>query len=197
MLAAGRIHDPVTGIYLGLFASLGLAAALVTRRKLARAEFQMMAGALDPAVQLLGSFLFLATVTLAAVDAGRLHWSPTLSASARVLALVVIAVSGSLQVGAMAVNPYFSPRLCLRSNHRLVAGGPYRFLRHPGYLAMLVTVPAAAIALGSLAGLVPALGYQILILRRTMREDRLLREELGRYAEYAGTVRYRLVPGLW
>jgi protein-S-isoprenylcysteine O-methyltransferase Ste14 len=97
----------------------------------------------------------------------------------------------------MAVNPFFSPRLRLQSNHRLVAGGPYRFLRHPGYLAMLVAVPATAIALGSLAGLVPALGYQILILSRTMREDRLLREELGGYAEYAGTVRYRLVPGLW
>jgi protein-S-isoprenylcysteine O-methyltransferase Ste14 len=97
----------------------------------------------------------------------------------------------------MAVNPFFSPRLWIQPSHRLVARGPYRFLRHPSYLAMLVTTPVTSIALGSLAGLLPALGYEFLILRRAMREDDLLREKLGGYAEYAGTVRCRIVPGLW
>ena len=181
MVAAGRIGDPVTGIYLGLFGSLGLAGTLVTGRKLARAELQMPSGALDPAVQMLGSFLFLATVALAAVDAGRVHCRPTLPTRERVLALLLIAVFSSIQVVAMAVNPFFSASLWLQPNHRLIARGPYRLLRHPGYLAMLVTVPATAIALGSLAGLLPALGYEVLILRRRIREDRLLREELGGY----------------
>jgi protein-S-isoprenylcysteine O-methyltransferase Ste14 len=32
---------------------------------------------------------------------------------------------------------------------------------------------------------------------RTVKEDRLLQEELEGYAAYARDVRYRLVPGLW
>jgi protein-S-isoprenylcysteine O-methyltransferase Ste14 len=32
---------------------------------------------------------------------------------------------------------------------------------------------------------------------RTALEDRLLRAELEGYAEYAGRVRYRLLPGVW
>ena len=97
----------------------------------------------------------------------------------------------------MAVNPFFSPSLSVQVHHRLIVGGPYRFIRHPGYFAMLVAVPATAVTLGSFAALLPALGYDLLILDRTMREDGFLRNVLGGYAEYAGVVRSRIIPGLW
>jgi protein-S-isoprenylcysteine O-methyltransferase Ste14 len=35
------------------------------------------------------------------------------------------------------------------------------------------------------------------ILRRTAREDRILREQLEGYADYAQKVRYRVFPGVW
>ena len=35
------------------------------------------------------------------------------------------------------------------------------------------------------------------ILRRTVVEDRLLREQLEGYAAYAERVRYRIMPGVW
>jgi protein-S-isoprenylcysteine O-methyltransferase Ste14 len=35
------------------------------------------------------------------------------------------------------------------------------------------------------------------ILRRTAKEDRVLREKLEGYADYAQQVRYRLFPGVW
>jgi protein-S-isoprenylcysteine O-methyltransferase Ste14 len=35
------------------------------------------------------------------------------------------------------------------------------------------------------------------VVARTALEDRMLREELEGYAEYAKKVRYRLVPGVW
>ena len=121
---------------------------------------------------MLASFLFVATVSVAAFDAGRFHWSPALPAVVRITCLVLLAFSWSLQVWAIAVNPFFSPRLSVRPDHRLVTCGPYRFIRHPGYLAMLVTMPATAVTLGSLAALLPALGYDLFILNRTMREMR-------------------------
>jgi protein-S-isoprenylcysteine O-methyltransferase Ste14 len=45
--------------------------------------------------------------------------------------------------------------------------------------------------------LVPAGVFVVLILRRTVHEDRFLHEHLDGYAEYAGRVRSRLFPGLW
>jgi len=36
----------------------------------------------------------------------------------------------------------------------------------------------------------------VVVLRTTL-EDRTLQAELGGYEEYAGQVRYRLVPGVW
>jgi len=35
------------------------------------------------------------------------------------------------------------------------------------------------------------------VLRRTVQEDRVLREQLEGYAAYAEEVRYRLFPGVW
>jgi protein-S-isoprenylcysteine O-methyltransferase Ste14 len=195
--AAGRHRDSISVAYLGAFASLGVATALAVGKSHLGEQICGSDDGADPGVRLLGSLLFLATVTVAAFDSGRFHWSPTLPGALRVAGLAMLVLFGSLQVWAMAVNPYFSPRLWIQPDHRLVVRGPYRFLRHPGYLAMLVTTPATSIALGSLAGVLPALGYEFLILRRAMREDALLREKLGGYAEYAGTVRCRIAPGLW
>jgi len=195
--AAGRDRDSISVAYLGLFGVLGVATALAAGKSHVSERIWGSDDGADPGVRLLGSSLFLATVTVAAFDSGRFQWNPTLPGALRVAALATLVLFGSLRVWAMAVNPFFSPSLWIQPRHRLVARGPYRFLRHPGYLAMLVTTPAASIALGSLAGLLPALGYEFLILRRAMREDDLLREKLGGYAEYAGTVRCRIVPGLW
>jgi protein-S-isoprenylcysteine O-methyltransferase Ste14 len=55
----------------------------------------------------------------------------------------------------------------------------------------------SALALGSWWALLPVVGYAALIVWRTAAEDRFLHKELPGYAEYAGRVRYRLLPGVW
>jgi hypothetical protein len=80
---------------------------------------------------------------------------------------------------------------------RLVTDGPYRFVRHPGYLAMLFIVPFTALTLGSTIALIPASIYGAIILVRTTREDRFLICNLTGYAHYAEKVRYRLIPHFW
>ena len=66
--------------------------------------------------------------------------------------------SDSIQTWAMTANPFFSPvvRIQHEHGHRLIDSGPYRFVRHPGYLAMCIAAPASAAAIGSWAGLFPA-----------------------------------------
>ena len=81
--------------------------------------------------------------------------------------------------------------------HTLVTSGPYRFVRHPGYVGAILASLCGGVALGSLWSLVPLVPFAVLFVRRTAVEDRMLRADLGGYAGYAERVRYRLVPGLW
>ena len=79
----------------------------------------------------------------------------------------------------------------------VVVRGPYRWLRHPVYLSELVMV--AATLLASSGPVVPAVGLPLLlaaVVFRIVLEERLLCQA-SEYAEYRGTVRWRLFPGIW
>lgn len=100
---------------------------------------------------------------------------------------------------AVLSNRFFSPIMRIQANrgHTVETGGPYRFIRHPGYAAMLLAYPGMALLLGFSWNLLLA-GIAILVaVVRTAWEDRTLLEELSGYREYASRVRYRLVPGIW
>ena len=81
--------------------------------------------------------------------------------------------------------------------HRVIDGGPYRFMRHPGYLSMILGALSASFIIGSLYSLIPCGLAIIALLIRTHLEDRTLHKELEGYQEYASRVRWRLLPGIW
>jgi protein-S-isoprenylcysteine O-methyltransferase Ste14 len=140
-----------------------------------------------------------ALLMVALADIGLLHWSDTVPASTRAPAMLVFAASTALAVRAVVANRFFSVAVRVQADrgHHVVTDGPYRIVRHPGYLGMIVAAPAAALALGSWLALVPAFAYSLLIARRAAVEDRYLRGHLDGYADYADRVRFRLVPGVW
>jgi len=110
-----------------------------------------------------------------------------------------VALALGVVVWAMAVNRFFSSdaRIQRDRGHHLVTAGPYEYIRHPAYAAVLVSAVSGPLALGSYWSALPLLPAGLMILRRTRLEDALLREGLEGYADYAQQVRYRLVPGLW
>ena len=79
----------------------------------------------------------------------------------------------------------------------VATGGPYRYVRHPGYVGYIISWIATSLALGSLWALIPAGLVLITLTIRTALEDRTLLEKLDGYSEYAKQVRYRLLPGIW
>jgi protein-S-isoprenylcysteine O-methyltransferase Ste14 len=99
----------------------------------------------------------------------------------------------------MRANPFYSSAVRVQSDrgHRAIANGPYRFVRHPGYAATILAVIGGGLALGSWTAMLPVLGFIALFLRRTVLEDRMLRCDLPGYAEYATTVRFRILPGVF
>ena len=141
----------------------------------------------------------MATAAFGALDGGRLHWALPSSTKAQIAALVIFIAANALQIWAMAVNIFFETtvRLQPERGHHLVSRGPYRFVRHPGYLAMLLIVPSTALALGSTLALLPASTYRGLILSRAAREDRFLLINLPGYADCIRGVPYHLIPGIW
>lgn len=76
-------------------------------------------------------------------------------------------------------------------------GGPYRWVRHPGYAGALLMYLAALVFLDSLWTCLPVILSSIFLVIRTRLEDRTLHEKLAGYREYAAQVRYRLLPGVW
>lgn len=141
----------------------------------------------------------LATLVIAPLDGGRLHWSAAVPHLLRVFAIGASVGSFFLVVRAMMTNRFFSPVIRVQGErgHRVIDQGPYAVVRHPGYFGMAVFAPTAAVALGSWWALIPAGIYCTLILRRALVEDRFLRANLTDYDEYAGRVRHRVVPGVW
>ncbi|HEV2500728.1 MAG TPA: isoprenylcysteine carboxylmethyltransferase family protein [Terriglobia bacterium] len=199
LLCAGRSDVPMLKAYLVVFAGMGLATALAAEPALDGERRKPGPAEIDPGSRFAASLLFLATVIIAALDAGRFRWTPAVTVTTQIVALVALILSGAFQVWAMTANPFFSTAIRIQSerSHEIVTHGPYRFVRHPGYLAMAIFMPATALTLGSVFALIPALSYSALILHRTVREDRFLNATLPGYTGYAGAVYYRLIPGLW
>ncbi|HEX9052309.1 MAG TPA: isoprenylcysteine carboxylmethyltransferase family protein [Anaeromyxobacter sp.] len=142
--------------------------------------------------------LMAAIAVTAGLDHGA-HGGATLPAPAWLAGLVLFAGAMAVSGRAQAVNPFFegTARIQLDAGQRVVDAGPYRIVRHPGYLGLAGWALASPLLLLSVRALVPALGAAAWVLLRTALEDAMLRRELEGYAGYARRVRWRLVPGLW
>jgi protein-S-isoprenylcysteine O-methyltransferase Ste14 len=135
---------------------------------------------------------------VAALDV-RSHWPPAVPAGWSAAAFAVCAGSSFFTLWAMAVNRFFSitVRIQTERGHAVADTGPYRYVRHPGYIAMIAFTLASPVALGSWRALVPAAVVAVTLLVRTVLEDRTLRAELAGYSDYTARVPRKLVPGLW
>lgn len=100
---------------------------------------------------------------------------------------------------AMTVNRFFSGtvRIQTERGHKVVSSGPYRMVRHPGYLAGVIGYLAMPLILGSSWSYLPVLVGILVIFIRTYLEDKTLQEELPGYREYTQQTRFRLIPGIW
>jgi protein-S-isoprenylcysteine O-methyltransferase Ste14 len=136
---------------------------------------------------------------IAGLDVGRFHWSDSIAPALQLGALAIFAFAMGLMIWAMRVNRFFSSVIRLQEDrgHKLITDGPYRWVRHPGYTAGILLCLSSGIALGSWLSALPAVACIPLLLRRTVAEDRFLKENLKGYSAYADAVRYRLVPGIW
>lgn len=93
---------------------------------------------------------------------------------------------------------FFTRSILIRVGHRVVTSGPYRFVRHPAYAAVLVSLAGLALTLGNWLSVAAMLiGFFLAHVPRIMWEEAALEASLGdEYRAFART-RKRLIPGIW
>jgi protein-S-isoprenylcysteine O-methyltransferase Ste14 len=152
----------------------------------------------DKVIAMLTGVCFISLLILAGLDE-RLDWAGSLPPGVQIAGLLLLGASYPLFTWAMVSNEYFSPIVRIQSDrgHAVQSGGPYRYIRHPGYLSLLISYLMLPVALGSWWAEIPAVLLIINLLVRTTLEDRTLQSELEGYKEYTSRVRFRLIPGIW
>jgi protein-S-isoprenylcysteine O-methyltransferase Ste14 len=152
----------------------------------------------DKVIGGIGAFGGLFILILAGLDE-RFGWPGGIRIEVQITAFVLLGLSYPLFTWAMASNKFFSTivRIQKERGHTVQTGGPYRFVRHPGYASLLVSYITIPIALGSLWACIPMALLVVNLFVRTALEDRTLQNELDGYKEYAVRVRYHLIPGIW
>jgi len=145
-----------------------------------------------------GGILPFGSQLLGALDHRR-GWTVPLPANLQILATAVTIMGFVLFLWAMVSNAFFTEgvRIQTERGHTVCESGPYRYVRHPGYVGSILSILCIPLILGSLWALIPAVAGGAAFFVRTALEDRTLQLELKGYAAYAARVRYRLVPGLF
>jgi len=143
-------------------------------------------------------FLFLLLPLVAGLDT-RFAWSGQLGSTWHIVGALALAAGLSLAGWAMIVNAYFSTTVRIQSDRgqTVCRSGPYRIVRHPGYVGFILQSLATPILLGSLYAVILGVMAATALVIRTFFEDRTLQLELPGYGEYARKVRHRLVPLVW
>ncbi|MGD2094313.1 MAG: isoprenylcysteine carboxylmethyltransferase family protein [Phycisphaerales bacterium] len=113
---------------------------------------------------------------------------------------VLLHVAGdAIMLWSMAVNPYLEKTIRIQKErgHHVITTGPYAFVRHPMYVGAIMLFVGMPLFLGSGLAFIPVGVLIIVLVIRTVFEDRMLHCELPGYEEYAKKTRYRLLPGVW
>jgi protein-S-isoprenylcysteine O-methyltransferase Ste14 len=130
------------------------------------------------------------------------HWSGgTLPAAWAwfVLGMFVTAAGIALRIWAVVtLGRFFTTQVRISADQSVVTTGPYHWVRHPSYSALLLEVAGLGLALTNWLSFLCAVALPLPpLVWRIHIEEAALRTGLGAaYEEYAAD-RKRLVPGVW
>lgn len=153
----------------------------------------------DPQAPRILTVLFLLHYVIAALDVGRWHISDTVGTPLQIVGVLGVVLGWSGLMWAMSINRFFSSAIRLQSDRgqTVVMSGPYKYVRHPGYITASIAFIGQSLALGSWLSLLPMLIIIAILIKRTVQEEKLLSANLPGYTEYQQSVPYRWCPGIW
>lgn len=129
----------------------------------------------------------------------RFHWTNDISIGIHIMGLALVFLGSMLFTWSMVSNKFFSTMVRIQDerDHEVATTGPYKYVRHPGYVGFIIMTLATPVSLGSLYALTMAILVCVVFVIRTELEDKTLTAELKGYEEYSKQVKYKLIPFLW
>jgi protein-S-isoprenylcysteine O-methyltransferase len=124
----------------------------------------------------------------------------------RSLAVPAMAIGAVVFVAGLAIRWYaiiylgrfFTVNVAIASDHKLIDGGPYRFVRHPSYSGALLAFLGLGLCIGNWASIavmaIPILA--VFLWRIHVEESALLRGLGNQYRSYMDRTK-RLIPGIY
>ena len=116
-----------------------------------------------------------------------------------VLGVAVYLLSSVLTAWALSENRFAEAvsRVQEERGQRVCSTGPYAFVRHPMYSAIIMWCVSVVMVFPNLWVALVSGAVAVVIVVRTALEDAMLGSGLEGYSEYQGNVRWRLVPFVW
>lgn len=120
-----------------------------------------------------------------------LAWLPVILDLGRLLLLgdwltwagVAIMLTGIIfrQYAISVLGKFFTATVQIKNNHELIKAGPYRYLRHPSYLGILIIAIGLGIALANWISLLLCIVLPVIgVLRRIKVEEKELQQHFGK-----------------
>jgi len=152
----------------------------------------------DVALSMIVAYTPLWICIVAGLDA-RHGWSRVLPIDVRLESFFAAVMGLAILSWAMMSNSFFAATVRIQADRgqTVVSAGPYRVVRHPGYLGSIVFYTGLAGMSGSFWSFVVVALSLVPLVIRTALEDATLQRELAGYKEYCACTKYRLIPHVW
>ncbi len=93
-----------------------------------------------------------------------------------------------------SLDRQFSVEVTIQEDHRLVTDGPYRVLRHPRYLGIIVFTTGISLVYRSWLGLILVAALTAVLIWRIQDEEKLMHQAFGADWEAYCQRSWRLIP---
>lgn len=153
----------------------------------------------DKKLLAVSSLVYLLNVVVAGLDSGRFHWSHPMPISVMLLGAILTIFGQIIFLKARYQNKFFSSIVRIQSErgHTVCNTGIYKYVRHPGYLGMIVSLCGFPMLTASFWSIITTTLAVTLLIIRTEMEDATLQLELEGYTTYIRTTPYKLLPKVW
>jgi protein-S-isoprenylcysteine O-methyltransferase Ste14 len=199
-LIARKLALPSIWLYLGLRLAFTVASVVVMSDEVAHERLKPGGKTRPEPLYNIGTAIaFIALIIIVPLDLGRFGWSRGFPVWLHGVGVLVMLAGFTLVVWALVHNEYMSARLRIQGDRdqTVVHTGPYAIVRHPNYAGGFLVSLSSGLVFGSWVAVLPMLLHMVLLMVRTLQEEKMLLDGLPGYGDYAHRVRWRFLPGIW
>lgn len=146
-------------------------------------------------IQAAATFFFMLPFIVAGLD-HRFGWS-NIPLALVILGDALVVLGLFIVFRVFRENSFTSATIEVQQEQKVISTGPYAWVRHPMYAGAFVMLLGVPLALGSWWGLPLVFLLMLVIIIRSLDEEKFLAKNLPGYTDYSQKVRYRLIPWIW